>query len=413
MKEQNLVTTAAPAKKPRKRTARELRILEAVTAALSGATDTRAALQRTLELVTTLLDLRTGWVWLLDRETGQYYNAAALHLPPYLREPVRMTGESCWCLEAFANGKLTAQNIDLVECSRLRTAVRERTPELTEGLVHHATIPLNFGRTPLGLMNVAAPSWRKLTTEELRLLATIARQLGIALERAQLAIDGCRLARVEERTRIAREIHDTLAQGLTAIALDLEGGLHHLNDDPERARTRLTRALSTVRASLEEARRSVHDLRTLPLVGTPLPEALAALGRAFTSEHGVVVAVQAVGGETMLLPIRIEAELYRIAQEALTNVRRHAAATAVTITLRVNTQGISCTIHDNGVGFLVSNTRRDQPVTQFGLTGMRERTKLLGGQLRVSSKPGHGTTIRAFVPLPTDTPLPHQERGQR
>lgn len=390
--------------RPRTRAAQELQILEAVTAALSDTNDLRAALQRTLELVGTLLDLRTGWVWLLDRETGQYYNAAALRLPPYLREPVRMTGDSCWCLEAFANGKLTVQNINLVECSRLRNALREQDPAATEGLIYHTSIPLTFGTTPLGIMNVAAPAWRKLTEEELRLLTTIARQLGIALERAQLALEHARLARMEERARIAREIHDTLAQGLTAIALDLEGGLLHLEQQPDRARTRLVRALATVRASLEEARRSMHDLRTLPLAGTPLPQALAALGRAFTSEQGILVDVR-TEGLTTTLPLRIEAELYRIVQEALNNVRRHASATQVTIILHADSSTVGLVIRDNGIGFQGAASQRDDSRQHFGITGMRERTKLLGGQLRVRSRQGQGTTIRALVPLP-DTPAP-------
>lgn len=389
-----------------RRVAREIGVLNAVAEALSSASDVRAALQRTLELVADLLGLRTGWVWLVDRETGQYYNAAARHLPPYLREPVRMTGDWCWCLESFADGELTPQNISVIGCSRLRPAVRAEAIDLTEGLASHASIPLYFGDTPLGVMNVAAPSWRELTGEELRLLETIARQVGIALERARLAGESARLARVEERTRIAREIHDTLAQGLTAIALDLEGGLHHLERDPARARGRLERALATARASLEEARRSVLDLRTLPLAGTPLPEALAALGRAFTSENGVQVQVRASGGAVATLPLRIEAELYRIAQEALTNVRRHANATEVEITLRADTRAARLAIRDDGVGFVTGGKQRaasgEQAIEEracFGILGMRERAKLVGGRLRIESRPGAGTTIRATVPL--------------
>ena len=85
--------TAKRATTAGERATRELRVLNAVTEALSGTSDVEAALQQALELVAELLELRTGWVWLLDRETGQYYNAVARHLPPYLREPVRMTGD--------------------------------------------------------------------------------------------------------------------------------------------------------------------------------------------------------------------------------------------------------------------------------------------------------------------------------
>lgn len=372
---------------------RELVILNAIAEALNSAPDVQQALQRTLTLVAELLGLKTGWVWLLDAETRQFYSAAAQHLPPYLREPVRMTGHHCWCIEAFLAGELAPKNIDVLECSRLRPAVRANAVELTQGLRYHASIPLYFRDTPLGIMNVTSPTWRELTREELRLLSTIAYQVGIAIERARLAEERARLARAEERARLAREIHDTLAQGLTAIALHLEGGLHLLERDPARARDRLQRALTMTRESLEEARRSVLNLRSAPLAGKPLPEALGALARTFTSETGVRVYVRVVGKAT--LPLRVEAELFRIAQEALANVRRHARATEVAITLRVDGPLVRLAIRDDGQGF----DRRARHAGRYGLLGMRERATVLGGRLRVENRLGRGTTIRATVPL--------------
>src|SRR5207245_870296 len=90
----------------------ELRVLNAVAEALNSSPDVRQALERTLTLVASLLGLRTGWVWLLDPETQQFYSAAVQNLPSYLHEPVRMTGHSCWCIEEFNAGELTPKNID-------------------------------------------------------------------------------------------------------------------------------------------------------------------------------------------------------------------------------------------------------------------------------------------------------------
>jgi two-component system NarL family sensor kinase len=302
----------------------------------------------------------------------------------------------CWCIDDFRDGELTPTNIDVIECSRLEPAFRGKSAALAAGLRYHASIPLYFQHKPLGIMNVAGPEWRKLTTEELQLLSTIAYQVGLAVERARLAEDATRLARAEERTRLAREIHDTLAQGLTAIALNIEGAMHRMEKHPEQARERLERALSMARENLEDARRSVMDLRSAArLEGKPLAEALAGLARAFTSDTGVPATVEAAGAEDEL-PLRTESELYRIAQEALTNTRKHAHAHAVHITLRRRGGVLTLAVRDDGNGFS-PRTRRGGDGQ--GLIGMRERAKLLGGRLEVRSAPGKGTRITARVPI--------------
>ena len=377
---------------------RDLAILNAIAEALHSSTDLQQALERTLGLVAGLLGLRTGWVWLLDAETNQFYVAAAQRLPPYLQEPVRMSGSWCYCTDLFRRGELKPTNVDMLECSRLHPAIHAKDLTLTQGLRYHASIPLYFRERGLGIMNIAGPAWRPLAPEELRLLTTIASQIGIAVERARLAEESTRLARAEERARLAREIHDTLAQGLTAIGLDIGGALRHLDERPERARERLERALATARESLEEARRSVLELRAAPPAGRPLAEALAALGRTFTSETGVQVHVQAE--EVAALPIRVEAELYRIAQEALANVRRHAQATAVEISLRTTARHVLLSIRDDGVGLTPgSSAQASPPDGHHGIVGMRERARLLGGRLRVASRSGRGTTVTAQIPL--------------
>jgi two-component system, NarL family, sensor kinase len=373
--------------------ARELAVLNSIAEALNSAADVRQALERTLALLVDLLGLQTGWVWLLNPEDQQFYLAVAQNLPPFLQEPIRMSGRRCLCTELFRKGKLQPTNVGMLSCSRLSEAFTAQVPEETLGLRFHASIPLYFKERPLGIINITGPSERQLTADQLRLLETIAYQAGIAVERAWLAEERTRLARAEERARIAREIHDTLAQGLTAIGLDIEGALRHLEDSPERARERLERALVTTHHSLEEARRSMLDLRVGLPDGRPLAEALEALGRAFTSDTGLPVHVRHNGPKPV--PLRIEAGLYRIAQEALANVRKHANATRVEIDLRTTSQDIRLSICDDGVGFDPGCEATDGQ----GILGMRERVKLLDGRLRLASRPGHGTVVNVWVPL--------------
>jgi len=384
---------AAAAGASTRATARELVILNAIAEELNSAADVRRALERTLALVTDLLGLRAGWVWLLDPETQQFYHAASQNLPPYLQEPVRMTGSWCTCIDEFRSGALTPKNIDVIECSRLQPAVKKKAIALTHGLRYHASIPLFAQDKPIGIMNVTGPAWRKLSPDELRLLATIGYYVGVTVERARLAAEGARLARAEERARIAREIHDTLAQGLTGIALQVEGALQQLERDPAKARVRLERALAVSRDSLEEARRSVLGLRGSPLEGKTLAEALSSLGRTFTSETGVRVVLRMRG----LKPIApaIEAELFRIAQEALANVRKHAKAKAVTITLKTTGRAASLSVADDGQGLAM----RKPSTSGHGIVGMQERARLVGGTLTINSRAGGGTNVAVNVPL--------------
>jgi two-component system, NarL family, sensor kinase len=373
---------------------RELEIVGKVAEALNSAPSVREALERTLELVTGLLGLQTGWVWLVDPDTQHIYVAAARNLPPFLQDPERMSGDSwCLCIGEFRDGTLTARNVDVLECTRLRPAVRARQNDQTRGLAHHASVPLSFQGKPLGIMNITAPAMRRLTSAELRLLSTIGLQIGIAVERARLAEESAMLARADERTRLAREIHDTLAQGLSALTLQIETALRHVGTDPERVRERLEQALATARSSLDEARWSVTELRAGVTAGKPIEQALASLVREFTSQSGIRVTFESSGA--CLLGREIETELFRIAQQSLTNVRQHAHASSVSVTLACARGNATLTIEDDGRGF----DAKKVAAGRHGIVGMRERAESIGGTLRITSRPKRGTRVVAKVPL--------------
>jgi len=384
----NLETDAA---KLRQRN-RELTILNATAQALNRSVDLDQALGAALAQVAELLDLRTGWIWLLHGETGNSYLAAAQNLPPALADnPHRMEG-SCYCLDTYQAGDLDgAANINVLTCSRLWGLV-----DGTEGLRYHASIPLYAHEKQLGVLNVASADWRELSPEDLRLLHTVGDLLSIAIERARLFARSVQLGAAEERNRLAREIHDTLAQGLTAIALHLEtaDALLETTADPEQVQEAVRRALTTTRASLEEARRSVLDLRAAPLEGRSLGEALAGLGKDWEAQARVPLEFEMVGGQRPL-PLRLEVGLYRVAQEALTNVARHAGARHATLRLVTTPDQVRLTIEDDGRGFDPSRVPRGR----YGLVGLSERAKLLGGVLRLESSPGAGTRVEVLVPL--------------
>jgi len=370
----------------------ELSVLNEIARELNRSVNLGEALEFTLAQVAELLGLRTGWIWLMNEDSSEPYLAAAQNLPPVLSEdPRRMDGSGyCYCLDTYKRGDLEgAANVNVLTCSRLGELV-----DGTDGLRYHASIPLYAQEKKLGVMNVASPDWRSLSPEDLQLLYTVGDLLSIAVERARLFARSTRLGAVEERNRLAREIHDTLAQGLTATALQLESAEALLDAGSEVVHEPLRRALSLTRSNLEEARRSVLDLRASPLEGRPLSEALKSLVDRWEAETGINARYGAVNSSRPLPP-RVEAALYRICQEALTNAARHAGAGRVAVRLVAAPDRVRLVVEDDGRGFDSSAV----PEGRHGLVGMRERAKVLGGVLAVHSSPGAGTRLEATVPL--------------
>lgn len=237
---------------------------------------------------------------------------------------------------------------------------------------------------------------RELMIEELRStraeLASAERQAGV----------------LEERQRLAREIHDTLAQGLISIVMHLEAAEQSLplRHDLDAPRHYLDQARSTARESLTEARRFVWALHTEPVDYASLPDALRQAAERWIGDHGMpaasgTVARVEVVGEVRALPSHYEVTLLRAAHEALANVRRHADAKAVILTLTYMEDQISLDVQDDGQGFAIGQPP-DAGIDSgsgFGLIGMRGRVETLGGSLLIESTPGEGTTLVISLPI--------------
>jgi signal transduction histidine kinase len=230
----------------------------------------------------------------------------------------------------------------------------------------------------------------ELTETNTRLEASLRENAGL---RAQLLAQAREAGVLDERQRMAGEIHDTLAQGLVGIITQLEAAAEAR---PGEQRRRTNAAIELARESLAEARRSVEALAPAPLARAGLPEALRAVAAKW-SERSAVTATIAVTGEPRPVRQEIENALLRTAQEALANVGKHAAAHKVVVTLSYMDDVVTLDVRDDGIGFLSS------PLSLrnggFGLTAMRRRIEGLAGTLEVESELGAGTTIAATIPL--------------
>lgn len=218
-------------------------------------------------------------------------------------------------------------------------------------------------------------------------------------ERHQAQAAERELALVEERNRIAREIHDSLAQGLTAIIWQINASELLVKAGGSQALDSLDQIRELARESLQEARRSVWDLRSGPLKGVSLVQAL----EQETAKAGGVnirTAFNATGNERVL-PGGVEAALLRICQEALANMLKHSSASRATVTVAFGHDKVNLRVSDNGIGFdPETHSQWDKERGGFGLTSMRERAQLLGGKLTVKSQFGRGTDVEAEIPAP-------------
>jgi signal transduction histidine kinase len=215
--------------------------------------------------------------------------------------------------------------------------------------------------------------------------------------RAELAAAERQAGTLAERQRLARDLHDTLTQGFASVVLLLEAAQESLALGRPVER-HIAQALRSARDNLAESRRVVWALRPRPLAEQPLPQALQELTGRLAEETGLR-AETVVTGTARPLPAHVEEALLRIVQEALANVRKHAAASRVTVTLSYLDDAVTLDVHDDGVGF-------DQAATAaaagggLGLRAMGERVAALGGSLVVESAPGEGTTIAVEAPAP-------------
>jgi len=261
-------------------------------------------------------------------------------------------------------------------------------------------VPLVARARVLGMALVSAGDQQgNFSEDQIRLAQGVADSAALAIENASLYAKSQGLAIAEERGRLAQEIHDGLAQGLTAISLQLDLADAYLPAKPEKAAEKVRRALDLTRANLEEARRSVLDLRAARLQEVALPDALRRLVQQFVDDSGVETefGADSLGGR---LSARVEMGLLRIAEEALDNIRRHSEAHQVRMSLHTEADQVTLSIEDDGIGFDPQiAAHASQQGGGFGLVGVRERARLLKGSLSLQSSQGTGTKLAVTVPF--------------
>jgi signal transduction histidine kinase len=279
------------------------------------------------------------------------------------------------------------------------------------------SLPLSAQRQVIGSITLGQMEFnedKKLSFDEFKLMVGIAQELGLSIENARLYQEAQERetmlgellhqvvgAQEAERQRIARELHDATGQSLTAIALGLRGVETILEGNRPVALEQVKELKSFSTNALGELRQLIADLRPSQLDDLGLMAALQWYVQDFEERYSIHTDF-IVEGNRSRLPPEYEAVLFRIAQEALTNVAKHANASHAVVKLENYPAQVRVTIQDDGHGFDLENTLRSDRRTGWGLLGIQERVLLLGGRHEIYSKPGRGTRIRVTVPVKTE-----------
>ncbi len=261
-----------------------------------------------------------------------------------------------------------------------------------QGVVVSLGVPMVISGRVSGFLAVRYDHRREFSSEEIELYLALAQQAALALQVMRLSRESQQAAVMAERNRLARDIHDTLAQGFTGVIAQLQAARGATNLDDIAAHIRTAETLA--RASLTEARRSVRALRPRSLSETGLSAALDSMLKSVGHYSGLTTEFTAEG-EPRSIPAEWEEALLRIAQESLTNTIRHAQARNFRARLSFLPDKVQLALSDDGRGF-VADTEQEG----FGLIGMKERVDKMGGEFRIRSQPGHGTEIVVAMDCP-------------
>ena len=391
----------------------ELATLTATATTISANQSLPDTLQTALEKVLEVMRLRAGWIFLTGERPAAGSDSCLLTLvvqsglsPAFAAEEAGRELGQCVCGRVLQHSQPLIVRDIRRECPRLSPQVIE-----TEGLTCHASVPLVTRDRVVGVMNVASADSREFTPEEITLLDSVGRQIGVAIENARLweevkekevlrsqFLGKIIAAQEAERKRLARELHDEASQTLTALSLGLrtfqeaKGLSVKENQLVEYLKSLTTNLMSELHHLAVQLRPSALD--RVGLVG-----ALEQYMHELRQRFGLDIQFETEKMNGVILSPEIETSLYRILQEALTNVARHAQATRAAVLLQVRNGEVVATVEDNGVGFDPDHATQKG---RLGLFGMQERVAMLNGSVNIETAEGAGTTIFIKIPLPAN-----------
>ncbi|MCK2087761.1 type IV pili methyl-accepting chemotaxis transducer N-terminal domain-containing protein [Thauera aromatica] len=371
---------------------RELRILYDIVGFLREPNDVDSLCRGFLERVQKTMRATAGSARLLDLESRNLCMIVHDGLADDFldREEVLACGE-CVCGEVVQGGRSLALDVREGSLDMTRDACARA------GFQTVSATSITANKRPLGVFNLFFATPTSISEQDSQLLETLGQQLGIAIENQRLHARERELAVSEERNLLARELHDSIAQGLAFLNLQVQMLERALAENKEQdVRNTVDMLRRGIQESYEDVRELLVHFRTR-VEQQDLDAAIAAALRRLAEQTGVATDLEVQGDGAPLDP-EAETQVLYIVQEALSNVRKHANASSVSVSLRRGRHGLSVTVRDDGVGFVEGRAADDGGEAHIGLQIMRERALRIGGHFAVRSSPGRGTELRLQLP---------------
>ncbi|MGQ5113966.1 GAF domain-containing sensor histidine kinase [Bacillus halotolerans] len=364
----------------------KLRTLKTIAETLNQGHDVKATLNEVLKELLSLTNLQSGWIFLIE-EDGSYTLAADAYLPPALsrREKVLMCEGECYCLTKFNNGGLR-KAANIMNCKRIESAEELHCFD-TEGITHHATVPLEDGDRRFGLLNVAAAGKTLFDEEELHLLEAVAFQIGTAIQRMRLAEYKQKNALLMERNRLAQELHDSVNQMLFSVSLTAKAAKTLTQEETLQQMIDFIQTLT--QDALAEMKSLIWQLRPGGLE-KGLAEAI--------KSYGTLIGLNVVFTQKGCPDLHDEEEhmLWRVVQEALNNCKKHAGTDTAYVRIAASSSYAELDIIDHGAGF---RYEAHDGLPSLGIKGMKERAEKAGAEFFIESELGAGTKLSVRIPL--------------
>ncbi|MEW6029699.1 MAG: GAF domain-containing protein [Chloroflexota bacterium] len=372
------------------RRSEDLSLLNEMASTLTSSLELDEILNKTLGLVMGYMKVEAGEIFLLedDKQTLRM----VLHRG--------QSAEAFWTRTRFRVGEgypgLVALNGEPLISTDIQSDDRFlRQAVVSEGYRCVACFPLKASETLVGVLGVATRESAPFNDHDMQMLMAVSNWAGLAIDNARLHHNARRLAILEERDRIGMDLHDGIIQSIFGVGLALENVQHLVNEEPQKAKYNLRKAIDDLNQIIRDLRAYILDLRPREFKQEKLVDGLKRLVNEYRAHTLAQAVFSGARAKVADLPQGHASALFHICQEALANSAKHASASKVNVTLWTTDNRVLMEVHDDGRGFDMEKMSKS---LGHGLANMQTRARAVGGEVDITSSPGEGTTVLAWVP---------------